>query len=295
MMIIIGEKLNSARKKVREMIENRDIKSIQDLAKKQVEGGADILDVNSSAAQGDKEKNMEWLVKTVQEAVDVPLCIDSPNAEEIEKGLEVHNWDKGKALINSITGEKEKINRLLPTIIKYKCAVVALVMDERGIPDNSKTRVEIAEKLIKILTDVGVPLKDIFIDPLVVPIGTNDKNAIITMETIRSVKEAYPEVKIVTGLSNISFGLPERKLINQVFMILTMGCGMDAAIIDPTDKRMMAITKTAMTLLEKDSFCCGYIQAYREKIRYSNFNKLLILKKRERIILLKDDKNNFFT
>lgn len=263
-MIIIGEKLNSARKKVREIIENRDIKSIQDLAEKQVEGGADILDVNSSAASGNKEENMEWLVKTVQEVVDVPLCIDSPNAEEIEKGLEVYNWDKGKALINSITGEKEKIDRLLPTIIKYKCAVVALVMDERGIPDNSKTRIEIAEKLIRILTDVGVPLKDIFIDPLVVPIGTNDKNGLITMETIRSVKETYPEVKIVTGLSNISFGLPERKLINQVFMILTMGCGMDAAIIDSTDKRMMAIVKTAKILLGEDNFCGGYIQAYRK-------------------------------
>ena len=113
-MLIIGEKLNSARKKVREMIENRDVKSIQELAKKQVEGGADILDVNSSAASGNKEENMEWLVKTVQEVVNIPLCIDSPNAEEIEKGLEVHNWDKGKALINSITGEKEKIDRLLP-------------------------------------------------------------------------------------------------------------------------------------------------------------------------------------
>ena len=137
-------------------------------------------------------------------------------------------------------------------------------MYKRQIPDNSKTRVEIAEKLIKVLTDVGVPLKDIFIDPLVVPIGTSDKNGLVTMETIRRVKEAHPEVKIVTGLSNISYGLPERKLINQVFMILTMGCGMDAAIIDSTDKRMMAITKTATTLLGKDNFCCGYIQAYRE-------------------------------
>ena len=264
MMLIIGEKLNSARKQVREMIENRDVKAIQDLARNQVEGGAEMLDVNSSAASGDKEENMEWLVKTVQEAVDVPLCIDSPNAEEIEKGLEAHNWDKGKALINSITGEKEKIERLLPAIIKYKCAVAALVMDERGIPDNSKTRVEIAEKLIKVLTDAGVPLKDIFIDPLVVPIGTGDKNGLITMKTIRSVKEAHPEVKIVTGLSNISYGLPERKLINQVFMILTMSCGMDAVIIDSTDKRMMAIAKTAITLLGEDNFCGGYIQAYRE-------------------------------
>lgn len=263
-MLIIGEKLNSARKKVREMIENRDVKSIQDLAEKQVEGGAEMLDVNSSAANGDKEENMEWLVKTVQEVVNIPLCIDSPDAEEIEKGLEVYNWDKGKALINSITGEKEKIERLLPTIIKYKCAVVALAMDERGIPDDSKTRVEIAKKLIKVLNDAGVPLEDIFIDPLVVPIGTNDKNGLVTMETIRSVKEAYPEVKVVTGLSNISFGLPERKLINQVFMILSMGCGMDAVIIDSTDKRMMAITKTATTLLGEDNFCSGYIQAYRE-------------------------------
>jgi 5-methyltetrahydrofolate--homocysteine methyltransferase len=263
-MLIIGEKLNSAWKKVREMIENRDVKAIQDLARNQVEGGAEMLDVNSSAASGDKEENMEWLVKTVQEVVNIPLCIDSPNAEEIEKGLEVHNWDKGKALINSITGEKEKIERLLPTIIKYKCAVIALVMDERGIPDNPKTRVEIAKKLIKVLTDAGVPLEDIFIDPLVVPIGTNDKNGLITMETIRSVKEAYPKVKVVTGLSNISFGLPERKLINQVFMILSMGCGMDAVIIDSTDKRMMAITKTAKTLLGQDNFCRGYLQAYRE-------------------------------
>jgi len=263
-MLIIGEKLNSARKKVREMIENRDVKSIQDLAKKQVEGGADMLDVNSSAASGDKEENMEWLVKTVQEVVDVPLCIDSSNAEEIEKGLEVYDWDKGKALINSITGEKEKIDRLLPTIMKYKCAVIALVMDERGISDNTKTRVEIAEKLIKVLTDAKVPLKDIFIDPLVVPIGTNDKNGQVTMNTIKCVKEAYPEVRVVTGLSNISFGLPERKLINQVFMVLSMAHGMDAAIIDPTDKKMMAITKTAITLLGEDNFCGGYIQAYRQ-------------------------------
>lgn len=263
-MLIIGEKLNSTRKKVRDMIENRNVKSIQDLAMKQVESGADILDVNSSAASGDKIENMKWLVKKVQEAVDVPLCIDSPNAEEIEKGLEEHDWQKGKALINSITGEKEKINRLLPTIKKYKCAVIALVMDDSGIPDNSQERVKIAERLIKILTDNGVPIREIFIDPLVVPIGTNDKNGLITLETIRDIREKYPEVRIITGLSNISFGLPDRKLINQVFMALAMGCGMDAAIVDPTDKRMMAIVKTAMTLLGKDSYCSDYIQAYRQ-------------------------------
>jgi cobalamin-dependent methionine synthase I len=263
-MLIIGEKLNSTRKKVRDMIENKDIRSIQDLAISQVEGGSDSLDVNSSAAIGDKLENMEWLVKTVQEVVNVPLCIDSPNVEEIKRGLEVYDWKKGKALINSITGEKEKIDSLLPVIKKYSCGVIALVMDERGIPDNSKTRVEIADRLIKILTDAGMLLGDIFIDPLVFPIGTGDKNGLITMETIRDIRGKYPEIRIVTGLSNISFGLPERKLINQAFMILAMGCGMDAAIIDPTDKRMMAMIKAAMVLLGKDNFCSEYIQAFRE-------------------------------
>jgi 5-methyltetrahydrofolate--homocysteine methyltransferase len=207
---------------------------------------------------------MEWLVRTVQEAVDVPLCIDSPHAGEIEKGLSVYNWATGKALINSITGEQEKIERLLPTIKRYKCAVIALAMDERGIPDNAGLRLEIAHKLIGILTDSGVPLSEIYIDPLVVPIATGDKNGLISMETIRGIKEAYSEIKTVIGLSNISYGLPERKLINQAFLLLTMGCGLDAAIIDPTDKRMMAMIKVARILLGKDNFCCEYLKAYRE-------------------------------
>jgi 5-methyltetrahydrofolate--homocysteine methyltransferase len=262
-MLIIGENLNSTRKKVKKIIENRDEKSVQDLARKQVESGAAILDVNSSAASGNTKDNMEWLVKTVQEAVNVPLCIDSPDFEEIEKGLEAYNWNYGKALINSITGEQEKIDRLLPIIKKYKCAVVALVMDERGIPDNDRIRIEIARKLINVLTDSGVPLADIYIDPLVVPIGTNDKNGLIVLDTIRGIKEFYPEVKTVIGLSNISFGLPERKLINQVFMVLAMASGIDSAILDPTDKKLVAYIKAAATLLGEDPFCTKYIEAFR--------------------------------
>lgn len=262
-MLVIGEKLNSTRKKVREIIEKRDKEAVQDLARKQIEGGAEILDVNSSTANGDKIDNIKWLVKTTQEVADLPLCIDSPDADEIEKGLEVHDWNKGKALINSITGEKEKIDRLLPVIKKYKCGVIALALDERGIPDNSKTRFEIAQKLIDILTGVGLSLKDIFIDPLVVPIGTDSKNGLITLETTRKIRDAYPEVRLVTGLSNISYGLPERKMINQVFMALSMACGLDAAIIYLTDKKMMAIIKVATTLLGEDSFCLNYIKAYR--------------------------------
>lgn len=264
-MLVIGEKLNSTRDKVKKMIENKDKKCVQELARVQVNSGANILDVNSSAATGNKEENIEWLVKTTQEVVDIPLCIDSPDAGEIEKGLEAHNWIKGKPLINSITGEKEKIERLLPVIKHYKCGVIALTMDERGIPDDSMIRFEIAKKLIDTLTRVGLSLRDIFIDPLVVPLGTNDKNGLITLDTIKKIREVYPQVRIVTGLSNISYGLPERRLINRVFMVLAMACGMDSAIIDPTDKAMMASIYTATALLGEDPFCINYIKAFREE------------------------------
>ena len=263
-MLVIGEKINSTRERVRKMIENRDSKSIQELASKQIEAGAQVLDVNSSAASGNKEENMEWLVKTVQGAVPSPLCIDSANPSEIKKGLEAYKEISGKAFINSITGEKERIEGLLSVIKKCQCRVVALTMDERGIPDNSQTRIDIAHKLIQVLVDSGTFLSDIYIDPLVVPIGTNDKNGVIVLDTIRGIKEAFPEVKTVIGLSNISYGLPERRLLNHVFMVLAMSFGLDAAIIDPTDKRMMALIKTARTLLGQDSYCTEYIKAYRE-------------------------------
>ena len=246
------------------MIENRDVESVQELAGIQVGGGARMLDINSSAASGDREENMKWLVKTVQKAVKVPLCIDSPDAGEIEKGLEAHNWTYGKALINSITGEKERIDSLLPVIKKYKCAVVVLVMDERGIPDCARIRIEIANKLIGVITDSGVPLADIYIDPLVMPIGTNEQNGLIVLETIKGVKDLHPDVKTIIGLSNISYGLPDRKVLNQVFMVFAMSYGLDAAIVDPTDQRLMNIIRTSLTLLGKDSYCSEYIKAFRE-------------------------------
>jgi cobalamin-dependent methionine synthase I len=263
-MFIIGEKLNSTRERVKLMIEKRDVKGIQDLALQQVESGANMLDINSSAASGDKLDNMEWMVKTVQQVAAIPLCIDSPNTDEIEIGLKSHNENLGKALVNSITGENEKIDRLLPIIKKYNCSAVALVMDDQGIPDTAEKRIIIAKKLIVVLRDAGVAMQDIYIDPLVMPIGTDDRNGLIVLDTIKGVKESFPEVNTVIGLSNISYGLPERKLINQVFMILAMSGGLDAAIIDPTDKKLLTIIKTALTLLGKDNYCGEYIKSYRE-------------------------------
>lgn len=264
-MLIIGEKINSSRKDIKDIVESKNKEFIQGLAQKQVEGGAQMLDLNIGTIRKSEPENMKWLVKTVQEAVDVPLCIDSPNHEAIKAGLEVYDWDKGKALINSVTAEREKLELILPLVKKYQCSIVALTMNEQGIPQNSKERFKIADGLIRKLTSEGIPMEDIYIDPLALPVSTNIQNSNIAQEILRRIKDSHPEVKTIMGLSNISYGLPERKLINQGFVVLAMACGLDAVILDSTDQKIMALIKAANLLLGKDEFCGQYLKAFREE------------------------------
>lgn len=263
-MLIIGEKINSSRKDIKDMVESKNKEFIQELAQKQVEGGAEMLDLNIGTIRKSKPENMRWLVKTVQEAVDVPLCIDSPNHEAIKAGLEVYDWDKGKALINSVTAEREKLDLILPLVKKYQCSVVALTMNEQGIPQKSKERFKIADGLIRKLASEGIPIEDIYIDPLTLPVSANIQNANIVLETLKRIKDSHPEVKTIIGLSNISYGLPERRLINQSFMVLAIASGLNAAILDSTDKDLMALIKATDLLLGKDEFCRQYLKAFRE-------------------------------
>jgi len=263
-MLIIGEKINSSRKDIKEMVENKNKEFIQELAQKQVEGGAQMLDLNIGTIRKGEPEDMKWLIKTVQEAVDVPLCIDSPNHEAIEAGLEVYDWRKGKALINSVTAEREKMKLIFPLVKKYKCSVVALTMDERGIPQDSKERFKIADELIRALINKGIPTEDIYIDPLTLPVSANIQNSNTVLETLKRIKDLHPEVKTIIGLSNISYGLPERKLVNQSFVVLAVASGLDAVILDSTDQKIMALIKATNLLLGKDEFCGQYLKAFRE-------------------------------
>jgi len=263
-MLIIGEKINSSRKDIKDMVESKNKEFIQKLAQKQVESGAEMLDLNIGTIRKSEPENMQWLIKTVQEAVDVPLCIDSPNHEAIKAGLEVYNWNKGKALINSVTAERKRLELILPLVKKYQCLVVALTMDEGGIPQGSKERSKIAAELMKKLIGEGIPIEDIYIDPLTLPVSTNIQNSNITLETLKRIKDSHPKVKTIIGLSNISYGLPERRLINQGFVVLAMEHGLDAVILDSTDQKMMALIKATNLLLGKDEFCGQYLQAFRE-------------------------------
>ena len=264
-MLVVGEKINTSRKQVREAVEARDASFIRDLARKQAEGGAHYIDVNCGTFVDEEVEIMKWLVEEVQQEVDLPLCIDSPNPLVVKAGLEAHR--NGQPMVNSITAEKSRYDDVAPLVKEYGCKIVVLCMDdESGIPEDANTRFEIASKVIHGLEEAGTKQEDIYVDPLIQPIGTATNNGLSAMETIRMVKEQYPEVHAICGLSNVSYGLPERKLLNRAFMVACMTMGLDAVILDPNDKAMMALVVATEALLEKDPFCGRYLKAYRNGI-----------------------------
>ncbi len=261
-MIIIGEKINSTLKAIRPAMECRDAAVIADLAKKQTEAGACYLDVNAGMFYENELETLQWLIDVVQDTVKTPLSIDSPNAKAMALGLAANK--NGKPIVNSITGEKERLHAVLPLVVQYKASVIALCMDDCGMPETAADRVGIARTLIDTLTKEGVALDDIFIDPMIRPIGTGSHYGHVALDTIRTVKTEYPEVHIACGLSNISFGIPARKVMNQAFLVAAMAAGMDGAILDPLDKKLMTFLYASEALLGVDDFCMNYITKFRE-------------------------------
>lgn len=261
-MVIIGEKINSTIKIVRNAIESQDVEYIQTLAKKQYEVGVDYIDINAGMFYKDEPNKLEWLIKITQEAVDTPFSIDSPNPIAIEKALKANK--NGKPIINSITAEKERFNAILPLVLEYNTGVIALCMDDEGMPETVENRFNIAVKLIDELTNKNVKPQDIYIDPMVRPISTDSLSGVAVLKTIKLVKDKYPDVHVACGLSNISFGLPGRKILNQAFLIAAMASGMDGAILDPLDKKLMTYLYATRTLLGHDDYCMEYLSKYRE-------------------------------
>ncbi len=261
-MIIIGEKINSTLKAIRPAIESYDAKTIQDLAIKQHEAGAAYIDVNAGMFHDDEPQRLVWLIETIQEVTDAPFAIDSPNPAAIEAALRANK--NAKPIINSITNEKERYNAIAPLAVEYKTGIIALCMDDAGMPETVEDRVTIAGRLIEKLTKQGVAIGDIYIDPMIRPIGTGSQNGVVALETMRRVKAEYPDVHLTCGLSNISFGLPARKLINQAFLVAAMSAGLDSAILDPLDKRLMSFLYATEALMGLDDFCMNYLTMFRE-------------------------------
>ncbi len=260
-MLIVGERINTSRKNILPAVENRDANFIVDTAKSQYNAGADYIDVNAGTLLGKEPDALVWLVKTVQDAVDVPLTIDSPNPEAIKLALMAH---KGKAMINSITAETERYSQILPLIKEYNTKIIALAMDDSGIPTTAEGRLTAARKLVDALTSEGIQLDEIYVDPLVYPIATGSEYGKAVIDTISTIKKEYPGIHTICGLSNISHGLPVRKLLNQAFLVMCITVGLDSAIIDPLDQRLMGLLYASEALIGADEFCTEYLVAARE-------------------------------
>lgn len=259
-MIIIGEKLNSSIRSVAEAIEKKDEAFLRKLAQDQVAAGAEFLDVNAGVFLDKEPDLLKWLAEITQDAVDVPLCVDSPSPEALAKALPSL---KKKPIINSLSLEADRYKQVIPLVKEYGAGIIALCMDDDGIPQDSERRLKIAHKLIERLTADGVAIEDIYLDVMLQPIATDGQSGLITLDTVAKVRREFPKVHITCGLSNVSFELPKRHLLNQAYAVALAAYGMDTFMIDTLDKRMMSLMHATKALLGQDDFCCDYLAAYR--------------------------------
>jgi len=260
-MIIVGEKINTSRKSIEEAVASRDAAFIVDVARQQAVAGADYIDVNAGTFVDREAELLCWLVDTVQREVDLPLCLDSPNPQALADALKLH---RGEPMVNSISLEEERYDALIPVITSRPCRVIALCMGRTAMPTTVEERVQVGDELVGKLTAAGIPVDKIYVDPLIQPVSVDTNMGVAALVAISRIMEQFPGVNTICGLSNVSFGLPERHLINRNFLALAMCHGLNGAILDPTDKKLMATVFATEMLLGKDEYCQSYIDAYRD-------------------------------
>lgn len=259
-MIIIGERINTSRKRVTEAIERKDKIFFQEEARKQEDAGADYIDVNCGTRIDTELDEFLWLVDLIQEVVSVPLSLDSADPKVLAAGLK--RVDK-RPIINSITLEKDRFNKVAPILEGDRAHVIALCMDEAGPPNKTEKTVENALGLVEKLEAIGISQSSIFLDPLIQPIATNKENGNIVLNAMGIIKKKVPDVNLTCGLSNISFGLPKRFLVNRTFIVAAMFVGLNSAIVDPLDKKLMTNIITAEMIFGLDEYCVKYTEAIR--------------------------------
>ena len=261
-MLIIGEKINGTRSAVREAVLSRDADYLAGLARSQDEAGADYIDVNVATGAGDDEVDaMEWAIGVVRNATDKPIALDSADPSVLGRGLELCEGDR--PFINSVSGEAERLGGVLPLVARYSCPVVALAMDESGIPPTPESRLEVCRRIMERAFELGVPAGDLYFDPLVLPVSADCEQGRVTIETLKLINSELPGVKTVMGLSNVSFGLPRRTVVNRAMMAMAVYVGLAAAIIDPADRELVGAAFAAEALAGRDRYCRGYMKAFR--------------------------------
>jgi 5-methyltetrahydrofolate--homocysteine methyltransferase len=259
---IIGERINpTRRKKLAESMAQGDFSVVQEDARRQVEAGAQVLDVNAGVPGADEPALLRGAVQAVMEVVDVPLCIDTANPEALGAALAVY---PGKALINSTTAEEKMMTRVLPLAKKYGAAVIGVITDENGIPATPEARLEAARKLVARAGEYGVPPEDIVIDCLALTVGADHNAGKITLDSMQLVRKELG-VNLNLGASNVSFGLPDRKIINVAYLALAIARGLTTAITDPTVSEIQTTLLACDLLMGRDEYAMRWIKAYRKR------------------------------
>jgi cobalamin-dependent methionine synthase I len=259
-MLIIGEKINGTRKLVNKAVLERDAEFIRKLALAQIEAGAGSIDINAGTSPEREPDDIVWLIRTVQAVVNKPLCLDSPNPQALIAGLAACNQ---MPIINSISAEEHRLKGVLPLVAKHNCPVLALALDGNTISATCEGRMIIVRRLFEETRRVGVPDEHMYVDPLAMSVATDSNACKITLQTMRAILAEFPKAHLTAGLSNISFGLPARTLLNRAFLVLAMDAGLDSAIIDPTDRGLMETFYATNAILGRDRHCAQYNRAFR--------------------------------
>lgn len=262
-MIIIGEKLNGSIPSVGKAIAARDEETIRRLARRQTEAGADYLDVCASVSEDVEVETLKWMLDLVQEESDLPICLDSPSPDTIVKAIPLV---KNPGLINSVSMEGSKIEKIFPVIANTNWKCIALCSDENGIPATAEERLAVLDRILAAADQYGISHDRLFIDPLVEMLCTSEDGIATVIETIKGIRERDSKVHIVGAISNISFNLPARALINQTFATLAVAAGMDAGVLDPMNRGMRGAIYATEACMGLDEYCMEYIGAFREGI-----------------------------
>lgn len=260
-MLIVAERINASRKAIRAALEAMDVAAIQQEARAQDAAGAHYIDVNGGTFPGREAELLTWLVETVQEVTDKPLCLDSSDADALAAALP--KVKVAAPMINSINLERDRYARVLPLALERKAKLIALCQGEDVPASTAQRKVDLASQLVERLTGAGIPLDDIYVDPLVFPLGTDSQSAQATIDAIGVIMQRFPGVHTICGLTNVSYGMPVRRLINRTFLVAAMGRGMDAAIIDPTDVQLVSAMHTARAVYGRDDYCADLMEAFR--------------------------------
>jgi len=261
-MLVVAERLNCTRKRVREAVEARNAEFVRCEARRQAEAGGDYVDVNSATSVESELADMRWMIEQVRAATDKPLSIDTASPTVMRAGLSMHG--PGQPMLNSLTAERERLETMMPLAAEFQTKVVALAMDDSGMPETVEGRLPAIEKLLAAADKHGVKRENVYVDPLVRPVSINPCYAVQCLAAIRRIKVEFGPVQTIGGLSNVSFGLPKRGHLNRVFVALAMEAGIDAGLIDPLEPGMMATIRAAEAVLARDEFCLAYITADRQ-------------------------------